>query len=54
VEVKNANAVLFVDVNFDGSVLGHFYVRVRKGLMQEGIIRCHARVCKTTSSHQGL
>jgi hypothetical protein len=23
VEVKNANAVLFVDVDFNGSVLGH-------------------------------
>jgi hypothetical protein len=24
VEVKNADAVLFADVNFNGSVLGHF------------------------------
>ncbi len=30
VEVKNADAVLFADVNFNGSVLGHFYLRVCK------------------------
>jgi hypothetical protein len=24
VQVKNADAVLFADVNFNGSVLGHF------------------------------
>jgi hypothetical protein len=29
VQVKNANAVLFLDVDFDGSVLSHIcYVRV--------------------------
>jgi hypothetical protein len=26
-QVKNANAVLFVDVDFDGSVLGHSLVQ---------------------------
>jgi hypothetical protein len=31
VEVKNADAVLFANVYFNGSVLGHCYVRVCKG-----------------------
>jgi hypothetical protein len=39
VNVKNVYAVLFADVNFNGSVLGHFYLRVCK-------TSCISRACK--------